>query len=115
MVDVWTQHPAVRHLNHRMFDSIRRRMGVSREFEEEIPLEATVAAMDEAGVRIGLASAWYGPEGPLMGNDEVAGFVDRYPEGLRGVAGADLRDPMQSVRELRRRVEEGFVALLFGP
>lgn len=35
-IDVWMQHPTLRHANHEMFDSLRRWMGVDR-FEEEIP------------------------------------------------------------------------------
>ncbi|RMH67540.1 MAG: amidohydrolase, partial [Actinomyces sp.] len=55
------------------------------------------------------------PEGDLISNDEVAAFVSRHPDRLRGVAGADLRRPMEAVRELRRRVDEGFVALRLVP
>ena len=88
IVDAWMQHPT---------------------------LEVTIAAMDRAGVDVGLTAASYGPEGPLIDNDEVAGFVARHPDRLRGVAAVDLRSPMDAVRELRRRVEEGFVALRVVP
>jgi len=114
VIDVWMQHPTLRHSNHEMFESLRRWMGVST-FAEALPLEATIAAMDEGGVRLGLSAAWYGPEGALISNDEVASFVWQYPDRLRGVAGADLRKPMEAVRELRRRVDEGFVALRIVP
>jgi predicted TIM-barrel fold metal-dependent hydrolase len=66
-------------------------------------------------VALGLTAAWYGPEGSLIDNEDVAGFVTEYPDRLRGVAGADLRKPMEAVRELRRRVGEGFVALRIVP
>ncbi|MFD4527071.1 amidohydrolase family protein [Streptomyces sp. NPDC058470] len=81
--------------------------------EEELPVKATVAALAAADVETGLSAASYGPQGPLISNDEVARFVHR-PEGrLRGVAGADLSKPVAALREqLRRAVEElGFVAL----
>ena len=71
--------------------------------------------MDDGGVELGLAAAWYGPAGDLISNDEVADYVQQYPDRLRGVAGADLRKPMEAVRELRRRVDEGFVALRVVP
>jgi predicted TIM-barrel fold metal-dependent hydrolase len=111
IIDVWIQHPTLRHSNHEMFESLRRWMGKDGDFTEALSLEFTIAAMDAAGVDVALTSAWYGPEGSLISNDEVAGFVARYPDRLRGVAGADLRRPMDAVRELRRRAGEGFVAL----
>jgi predicted TIM-barrel fold metal-dependent hydrolase len=115
IVDVWMQHPTLRHSNHEMFASLRRWTRRDGELTEPIPLETTIAAMDAGGVGVGLTAAWYGPEGALIGNDEVAAFVSRHPDRLRGVAGADLRRPMEAVRELRRRVDEGFVALRVVP
>jgi len=115
IIDAWIQHPTLRHSNHEMFESLRRWMGKDGSFTEALSLEFTIAAMDAAGVDIGLTSAWYGPEGALIDNDEVAGFVARHPDRLRGVAGADLRRPMDAVRELRRRVDEGFIALRMLP
>jgi uncharacterized protein len=110
-VDVWMQHLTARHANHEMFASVRRWMGVDR-LEGELPLDLTIAAMDAGGVEIGLTSAWYGPQGDLISNDEVASYVRQKPERLRAVAGVDLSKPMEGVRELRRRVtEEGFLAL----
>ena len=111
IVDAWMQHPTLRHSNHEMFEPLRRWMGIEGGFTDALPLEFTIAAMDEAGIDLGLTCAWYGPEGALIDNDEVAGFVARFPDRLRAVAGADLRRPMESVRDLRRRVDEGFVAL----
>ena len=115
IVDVWMQHPTPRHASQQMFASLRRWTHTEDDGARELPLEATIEAMDAAGVSVGLAAAWYGPEGALIGNDEVAGFVARYPERLRGVAGVDLRRPMDAVRELRRRIGEGFVALRIVP
>lgn len=114
VIDVWMQHPTLRHSQHEMFDSLRRWMGVEAP-TEALPLELTIAVMDEGGVGTGLTAAWYGPAGNLISNDEVAACVQQYPDRLRGVAGADLRRPMDAVRELRRRVEEGFVALRIVP
>lgn len=110
IIDAWIQHPTLRHSNHEMFASLLRWMGVEGGFTEALPLEFTIAAMDEAGISRALTTAWYGPEGSLIDNDEVAGFVAAYPDRLVGVAGADIRRPMEAVRDLRRRVDEGFVA-----
>ncbi|MER7678480.1 amidohydrolase family protein [Streptomyces sp. NPDC096934] len=115
VVDAWMQHPTVRHANHEMFASLRRWTGMEL-LEEPLPVEVTVAALDAADVTIGLSSAWYGPQGPLVSNDEVADFVARSGGRLRGVAGVDLSKPVRAVRELRRAVEElGFVALRIVP
>ena len=114
VIDVWMQHPTLRHWQHEMFDSLRRWMGDAMP-DQPPPLEATLGAMDEGGVSVGLMAAWYGPEGDLISNEEVVGFVSQFPDRLRGVAGADLRQPMEAVRELRSRVEDGFVALRIVP
>ncbi|MFW2381922.1 MAG: amidohydrolase family protein [Acidimicrobiales bacterium] len=114
VIDVWMQHPTLRHSQHEMFDSLRRWLGMEVP-TEELPLELTIRTMDEGNVDIGLTAAWYGPAGDLINNEEVARYVARYPDRLRAVAGADLRRPMEAVRDLRRRVSEGFVALRIVP
>ncbi|MEV0742204.1 amidohydrolase family protein [Streptomyces sp. NPDC050549] len=115
VVDAWMQHPALRHSNHEMFESLRRWTGRGL-LEEPLPVKVTLAALTAADVEIGLSAAWYGPQGPLISNDEVAEFVAQSEGRLRGVAGADLTRPVQAVRELRRAVEEfGFVALRIMP
>ncbi|MFF0739558.1 amidohydrolase family protein [Streptomyces sp. NPDC004111] len=115
VIDAWMQHPTVRHQNHEMLESLRRWTGLGL-LEEPLPVRATVEAMDAAGVEIALSSAWYGPQGPLISNDEVAGFVAGSNGRLRGVAGVDLTRPVRAVRELRRAVDDlGFVALRLVP
>jgi predicted TIM-barrel fold metal-dependent hydrolase len=114
IVDAWMQHPTLRLANHEMLDSLRRWVGVEA-FEDAIPLEATIQAMDAGRVEIALSSAWYGPKGDLISNDEVAAQIEAHPTRFRGVAGADLERPMQAVRELRSRVADGFVALRIVP
>jgi hypothetical protein len=72
----------------------------------------TLDALDAAGVDEALISAWHGPDGALVTNDEVAGWVAEAPGRLHAIASVDLRRPMDGVRELRRRVTgEGFKAL----
>lgn len=115
IVDVWMQHPTPRFLAHDMFDSLRRWSGGEIP-SGEVPIEATVAAMDDAGVAFGLLSAWHGPQGELIGNDQVADWVEAHPDRFAGVAAVDLSRPMDAVRELRRCVAElGFVGLRVVP
>ncbi|MBK7828547.1 amidohydrolase family protein [Nannocystis sp.] len=110
-IDVWMQHPTVRLAQHEMLAPLRRWTGMEAP-SEELPIAMTIAAMDAAGVERGLLSAWVAPEGPLISNDEVAGFVAAHPDRLAGVAAVDLRDPVRAVRELRRCIRTlGFKAL----
>ena len=65
------------------------------ERDEDVPIEATVAAMDAADVGFGLLSAWRGPNGlDLVSNDEVAAWVAKHPNRFAGLATVDLAAPM---------------------
>ncbi len=115
IIDVWMQHPTLRFMQHEMFASLRRwtKMEVPT---QELPLEMTVAAMDAAGVGAGLLSAWYGPGGALISNDEVYGFVQRYPDRFAGLGSVYLSRPMDAVRETRRCVRDlGFKGIRIVP
>jgi predicted TIM-barrel fold metal-dependent hydrolase len=115
VIDVWMQHPTERLLEQEMFASLRRWTGSGMP-TGAVPVEATVAAMDQAGVERGLICAWYGPDGPLISNDEVAAAVARHPDRFTGVASVDLRQPVPAVAELRRAVHElGFRGLRIVP
>jgi len=110
-IDVWMQHPTLKFINHPMFDSLKRWTGADK-LKEEVPVEWTIAAMDEAGVGLGLICAWWGPQGELLGNDEVAAVVKQYPDRFVGIASANLYRPMEAIRELRRCVKKlGFKGL----
>jgi len=118
IVDAWAQHPTLRHLSQPMFESLRRwtrggtAAGVPQPEASEPPLSWTLASMDEAGVATTLISAWEGPRGPLISNDEVAGFVRQAPGRLVGVGSVDISRPRPAVREIRRCVRElGFKAI----
>jgi predicted TIM-barrel fold metal-dependent hydrolase len=114
-IDVWMQHPTLRFLQHDMFESLRRWTG-GQIPTDELPIGATIAAMDAAGVEFGLLSAWHSPSGELIGNDEVAGWVAEHPDRFAGLCSVDLRKPMDGVRELRRCVTElGFKGLRMLP
>ena len=112
VIDVWMQHPTERFLRHDMFTSLRRWTG-GQIPEGEPPIDATVAAMDAAGVDAGLLCAWSAPrQPPLIANDEVAAWIEQHPGRLMGLAAVDLDRPMEAVRELRRCVTElGFKGL----
>lgn len=111
IIDAWGQHPTLRHSQDPVFDSLRRwtRTDVPT---EELPVAATLAAMDAAGVDVMLTSAWAAPGRMMISNDEVAGFVKESGGRLVGVGSVDITKPMAAVREIRRCVEElGFKAI----
>jgi uncharacterized protein len=116
IVDVWMQHPTVRFSEQEIFASLRRWTG-QHALAGELPIAATIAAMDDAGIDFGLLSAWYAPrEGALISNEEVAGWVAANPGRLGGMAAVNLDRPMEAVRELRRCVTEyGFKGLRMVP
>lgn len=115
IIDAWMQHPTPGFLAHPMFESLRR-WTRSAALSGELPLQAALESMDAAGVGRGLLSAWWGPAGPLIPNDHVAGVVAEHPDRFAGIAAVDLARPMDAVRELRRCVGElGFVALRLIP
>ncbi|OBK13665.1 amidohydrolase family protein [Mycobacterium asiaticum] len=114
-IDVWMQHPTQRFLRSEMLASLRRWTGGSMP-DTDIPIDVTVQAMDAAGVEFGLLSAWLGPHGQdLVSNDEVAEWIRAHPTRFAGLATVDLDRPMTAVRELRRRVDDGFVGLRVVP
>ncbi|MFQ5665814.1 MAG: amidohydrolase family protein [Candidatus Binatia bacterium] len=115
IIDAWMQHPSKEFLALPIFESLRRWSHATLS-DGQLPIEATIKAMDAGGVRIGLISAWWGPQGPLIPNDQVAGFVKTYPDRLTGVASVNLYKPMEAVRELRRCIRQlGFRALRVVP
>ncbi len=111
IVDAWMQHPTPRFLQQPFLESLLR-WTHREEGIPELPLEATIGSMDDGGVRVGLLSAWWGPQGPLIGNDEVAACVRHHPQRLVGIASVNLWRPMEAVRELRRCIRQlGFRGL----
>jgi predicted TIM-barrel fold metal-dependent hydrolase len=105
IVDAWIQHPTASFLRHPMFESLRRWTGTLA-VPDELPIAFTIGALQAAGVQRALVSAWHGPHGALISNDEVAAMVGAAPELLVGVASVDLARPMDAVRELRRAVKQ---------
>jgi hypothetical protein len=117
IVDAWIQHPTGAFLKNPMFASLMRWRGMDpRAFPDVIPHEFTTSALDAANVGFALVSAWWGPHGPLLSNDDVAALVRAHPTRFAGIASVDLHRPMEAVRELRRAVRElGFVGLRLLP
>ena len=114
VVDVWMQHPTRRFLEQPIFESIRR--WTRQDSIPDVPLSLTIAAMEQAGVEVGLVTAWWGPQGALIDNDEVASFVCQHPGRLAGIASVNIARPMEAVRELRRCVRQlGFRGLRLLP
>ncbi len=100
-IDVWAQITTERMAARPWLAPLLRWTGRSGEMLAPTPA-STLAAMDAGGVSLALLSAWYGPEGDLITNEEVGRQIDAAPTRFRGLASADLRDPMNAVRELRR-------------
>jgi predicted TIM-barrel fold metal-dependent hydrolase len=111
IIDAWGQHPTLRHTSDPIFDSLRRWTKAAVP-TEELPVSATVSAMDEAQVDKMLISAWLAPGKVMISNDEVAAFVAQASGRFIGVGSVDIAHPMKAVREVRRCVTElGFKAI----
>ena len=113
-VDVWAQILSDRMAASSWLEPLLRWTG--RDTAAVPTVTETLAAMDDAGIDIALLSAWHGPDGPLISNDEVAAQVREAPDRFRGVASVDLADPMGAVREIRDRCsQDEFVAVRVVP
>jgi uncharacterized protein len=114
IIDAWIQHPTGPMLGDPMFSSLRRWMGIT-DVPDVIPTSFTLDTVEAAGIDIALASAWLGPQGALISNEQVAALVKEAPDRIVGVASVDLRDPMEAVRTLRYWVKKGFRGLRILP
>lgn len=117
IVDAWVQHPTPEFLARPMFASLLRWMGLDAgTLPETLPLELTVGALRVAKVDKALISAWWGPQGELIANDEVAAHVAAAPDLLVGVGSVPLKHPMAAIAEARRCVNElGFKGIRLLP
>lgn len=115
IIDVWAQITTPRMVDEPWMESLLRWTG--RSGDKAVPtIETTLQAMDEAGVGQTFLSAWYGPSGPLITNEEVAESIDRAPGRFRGLASADIRNPVKAVKEIRRWAEsDAFVGVRVVP
>ncbi len=110
-IDVWMQHPTMNFINHPMFASLRKWVGIEL-LTEDLPVDFTLASMDQGGVGVGILSAWYGPNGPLISNEEVAELVEAHPDRFLGLASVNLYQPMEAIRDLTHWVKDyGFIGV----
>lgn len=103
-IDVWAQIATRRMADQPWMKTLLRWTGQTGD-RPLATVASTLKAMDAAGVHIALLSAWSSPAGDLISNDEVAAQVAEAPTRLRGLACVDLNNPMEAVREIRRRVD----------
>jgi len=117
IIDAWAQ-PVLGRTRQDLPEVVRllEKSGTAQFLDRKLSPVEIVAAMDAAGVRRLLLSAWCRPGRWLITNDEVAAHVEAFPHRFTGVAAVDLADPVQAVRELRRAVRQlGFKALRVVP
>ncbi|MGO4004066.1 amidohydrolase family protein [Pseudomonas fluorescens] len=115
IIDAWMQFPNKAYLQDPMFDSLRRWPTAWKTLAQDNPDITFEEALDTfrgQGVAKVLASAWWGPTGPMITNDEIAAAVSAHPDRVVGIASVDISRPMDAVRELRRCVRDlGFKGL----
>lgn len=115
IIDAWAQHPTLRQMRDPMFDSLRRWTKAPVP-TTELPVAATLAALEAGGIARALISAWVAPRNVMISNDEVFGFVSQSGGRLVGVGSADISRPMAAMREVRRCVQElGFKGIRILP
>jgi hypothetical protein len=104
-IDVWAQPGTARLLNMPQFAPLLRATGQTAP-PDGLPIDHLIGEMDGAGVERAVLRAWWGPDGPVISNDEIADLVQRFPNRFIGLAGVDLLRPVDAVRELRRAVRD---------
>jgi len=115
VIDVWAQILTERMANSPWMASLHRWTGNTAQSSTS-GVEGALKAMDAAEVGVALLSAWYGPTGPLIPNEEVARQIDEAPDRFRGLASADIRQPAKAVQEIRKWIEtERFVGVRIVP
>jgi len=109
VIDVWVQQPTKVFLEQPYLEPLKRWRG--GEFDEP-SLETLLETMAAGSVSRSLLAAWYGPQGVLISNDSVLEIVSKYPEKFSGLVSADIRNPVEAVRVIRKYVNEyGFIGL----
>lgn len=116
VIDAWAQLPRDPCVLGPEIRNVLERAGTTDLLRAGVAPHDVVALMDRVGVDVLMVSAWHGPGGPLINNEEVATVTSAYPDRFTGVAAVDLARPMEAVRELERAVTElGFRALRVVP
>jgi len=109
IIDAWMQFPNRRFLLDPLFDALRRWPSNWRTLAEsnpDISVEDALNELRSQNVAMAIASAWWGPLGPMITNEEVATAVRNNPDHIIGIASVNVSRPMEGVRELRRCVKE---------
>ncbi|ANW00124.1 amidohydrolase family protein [Bradyrhizobium icense] len=104
-IDVWAQVTTERMARRPWLEPLMRWTGRNSDQLFETTVELTLAAMDDASIDIAILSAWHGPEGSLISNEEVAAQIEVAADRFRGLATVRLDSPMEAVREIRRWVD----------
>ncbi|MGD1935582.1 MAG: amidohydrolase family protein [Candidatus Phaeomarinobacter sp.] len=103
-VDVWAQITTEHMARQDWLEPLLRWTG--QEGDPLVPSpKSTLAAMDAADVDISLLSAWHGPAGDLITNEEAGRQIETAPDRFRGLATVDLNKPMEAVRVIRDVVD----------
>src|SRR5215510_2866218 len=113
VIDAWAQ-PAFANALAKLPEIARlfKASGSSHLLETGLTAEQIVEAMDRAGIRTLMLSAWHRPGQWIFHNDQIAEMTRQFPGRFVGVAAVNLEKPVQAVRELDRAVRElGFKAL----
>jgi predicted TIM-barrel fold metal-dependent hydrolase len=117
IIDAWAQ-PALADSLKKLPEIARlfKQSGSSHLLETGLTAEQIVEAMDRAGVRTLMLSAWHRPGQWVFHNDQIAEMTRKFPDRFVGVAAVNLEKPVEAVRELERAVKElGFKALRVVP
>lgn len=110
IIDAWMQITTERLADEAWLAPLLRWTGQG--LKDTLPtIDSTLAVMDAAGVETGLISAWTGPTGVLISNEETMGNAAASNGRLKPVVSIDLKDPMGAVREIRQRAQEGAVGV----
>lgn len=99
IIDVWAQITTDRMMQCDWMETLLR---WSKDGIAQPTVKSTCAEMDKAETSVALLSAWYGPQGALISNDEVAEQIAESPSRFRGLASADIRQPLNAVKEIRK-------------
>jgi len=114
IVDVWSQITTPRMAREPWMATLQR--WTRREEDNIQSVASTLAAMNDAGIDIAFLSAWYGPTGSLISNEELAEHIAAAPARFRGLVGVDIRRPMDAAREIRRRAgSDGIIGVRIVP
>ncbi|MCH7908583.1 MAG: amidohydrolase [Candidatus Hydrogenedentes bacterium] len=113
-IDAWAQPKMKARLPEveRLFEQ----SGTGAWLPSDLDADGIVKMMDAACVDKLMLCAWCRPGQWLVTNDDIAEYVNAYPDRFVGVAAVDLDDPVAAVHELDRAVNElGFRALRVVP